>query len=313
MKKLILTLLLVFIITLTFGQFPINEPFNTSNTWSFYNGAGIQGGAAATFNTNTTPWLSNSTITFESPILDLTSCVDVSITYQINTPGNNNDPNDIASLEYFDGSNWITLQTFAYNINGTFTHTGIPGNATQFRFKLITDSPNMQTVSYGNGVNAGTLTYDQSSQYYGVQGNNATTYTMFYDVQYFNINCVTLLPVELKHFNATLQDGTVVLNWSTITELNNDYFTIDHSIDGENWENIATVNGAGTTQESQTYQVYDMNPTPDVNYYRLTQTDTDGKEKVYDIITINNQRDKHPLIIKRVNIMGEEINEPQPG
>ena len=98
-----------------------------------------------------------------------------------------------------------------------------------------------------------------------------------------------VLPIELISFNAntnsTMQQ--VELNWSTQSELNNDYFTIERSADLVNWDIIGTLPGSGTTSETKFYRFVDPSPLPNrVNYYRLTQTDFDGTSKVTDIKSV---------------------------
>jgi hypothetical protein len=84
------------------------------------------------------------------------------------------------------------------------------------------------------------------------------------------------LPVELISFTATSKCPDIVLNWATATELNNDYFAIQHSLDGIHFETIAFVDGNGTTNQYQTYEYVHTIVDPTVNFYRLMQVDFDG-------------------------------------
>ncbi|MEQ8808433.1 MAG: T9SS type A sorting domain-containing protein, partial [Imperialibacter sp.] len=85
------------------------------------------------------------------------------------------------------------------------------------------------------------------------------------------------LPIELTSFEAFASGSYVTVKWRTASELNNDFFTIEKSKDAENWEQVAIVNGAGTTQTPQQYEIVDANPFTTRSYYRLKQTDFDGK------------------------------------
>jgi hypothetical protein len=85
------------------------------------------------------------------------------------------------------------------------------------------------------------------------------------------------LPIELILFNATPVDHEVVLDWVTATETNNDYFTIERTADGINFETIITVAGAGTTAHEMHYSAKDENPRDGISYYRLKQTDFNGQ------------------------------------
>ncbi|HKK78068.1 MAG TPA: matrixin family metalloprotease [Phaeodactylibacter sp.] len=86
------------------------------------------------------------------------------------------------------------------------------------------------------------------------------------------------LPVELLHFQARRSGSRAELEWATATELNNDYFTLERSADGRQYQEIAQVMGAGTVQQQRVYRFEDREPVPGINYYRLWQTDYDGQK-----------------------------------
>lgn len=88
---------------------------------------------------------------------------------------------------------------------------------------------------------------------------------------------VTPLPIELGSFNATLENNSVKLNWNTFSERNNNYFTIDKSKNGKDWEFVAQVKGSGNSSVEKIYSVSDNDPYEGSTYYRLTQTDFNGK------------------------------------
>ncbi len=90
---------------------------------------------------------------------------------------------------------------------------------------------------------------------------------------------VNPLPVQLLYFTGENVGKENVLRWSTATETNNDYFTVERSADGYTFESIGIVDGAGTSTEVLSYQLVDKNPIVGVNYYRLKQTDFDGHAK----------------------------------
>jgi len=93
-------------------------------------------------------------------------------------------------------------------------------------------------------------------------------------------NCAISLPIELIAFEAQLNDkNRVDLTWKTATELNNDYFTIEKSIDAKNWYFFAQVDGSGNSTTQKDYFLTDEKPIINLNYYRLSQTDFDGTRK----------------------------------
>lgn len=88
------------------------------------------------------------------------------------------------------------------------------------------------------------------------------------------------LPIELISFNARAEDKESVLEWSTATETNNAYFSIERSADGVNFEEIGRLAGAGMSYERLDYRWVDRTPRAGINYYRLRQTDFDGSSEV---------------------------------
>lgn len=98
--------------------------------------------------------------------------------------------------------------------------------------------------------------------------------------------CTTPLPIELTAFNAKAVNSYNELRWETSSEKNNNYFAVEHSIDGVNFSEIGTVKGAGTTSESRSYSFIDKDPFNEITYYRLTQVDYDGKGNLSGIISV---------------------------
>jgi hypothetical protein len=101
------------------------------------------------------------------------------------------------------------------------------------------------------------------------------------------INSVqTPLPIELVNFDARPISNEVVVSWQTASEINNDYFTIEKSLDGENWTAIIEVDGAGNSTSLLSYQTIDRMPYTGLSYYRLKQTDFDGHYSYSDVKTV---------------------------
>jgi len=87
--------------------------------------------------------------------------------------------------------------------------------------------------------------------------------------------CFSVLPVEFLDFAFSCEDDETKLNWSTASERNNDFFTIYYSKDYNSWEEVYARKGNGTTQTKSEYTVNLSNAEP--GYYKLTQTDIDGR------------------------------------
>lgn len=94
------------------------------------------------------------------------------------------------------------------------------------------------------------------------------------------------LPIELLDFTAKYENGIIYLSWTTSSETENDYFTIEKSRDAVNWNPINKINGAGNSRETKSYNLTDNKPFIGISYYRLKQTDFDGKFTYSKIETI---------------------------
>lgn len=96
----------------------------------------------------------------------------------------------------------------------------------------------------------------------------------------------TPLPIELVSFEANVNDNRIELRWVTATEINNDYFTIEKSLDAKVWEVVIIVAGAGNSNQLLDYFDVDYEPIEGVSYYRLKQTDFDGKFEYFNIVPV---------------------------
>lgn len=120
----------------------------------------------------------------------------------------------------------------------------------------------------------------------------------------------TPLPVELYSFDVEhTGKRTNRLYWSSRSEHNNDYYTLESSVDGEYWEVMAIIPGAGTTNLPSDYEFFDEHYANGVNYYRLTQTDYNGTSKTFDVISINNSSEGATGTYRIVNLMGQIVDE----
>ena len=101
-----------------------------------------------------------------------------------------------------------------------------------------------------------------------------------------SVNC-GLLPIKLKEFTIKKDSKNIELTWITASETNNDFFTIERSMDGVNFTEIDKVNGAGNSNKQLKYSCIDKGANYGVNYYRLKQTDFDGSYTYSKIQAVN--------------------------
>ena len=99
------------------------------------------------------------------------------------------------------------------------------------------------------------------------------------------------LPIELLFFDAQMNGKVVDIFWSTSTEINNDYFTVERSPDAVVFSELAKVKGAGNSSQTLHYNAVDANPLSGISYYRLKQTDFDGNYTYSNIVAIEQSTD----------------------
>ena len=97
----------------------------------------------------------------------------------------------------------------------------------------------------------------------------------------------TVLPIELISFTANCNGRSSLIEWTTATEKNNDFFVLERSNDAINFKEIARVAGAGNSIEPINYAYTDYGARSGDNYYRLVQVDYDGTSTASEIIVAN--------------------------
>jgi hypothetical protein len=112
-------------------------------------------------------------------------------------------------------------------------------------------------------------------------------------IVYNNPVCITskslpsLMPIELLSFTATVEQEQIQLNWATSSEINNDYFNIERSIDGINFTSIDKINGAENSRQTLRYSSIDDTPVTGLSYYRLKQTDYNEKISYSNLVAVD--------------------------
>lgn len=160
------------------------------------------------------------------------------------------------------GGNWSSVDTYSsYGSNSdlwgtTWTYTDI--NSSNFGIAI-------SIKKNGAGTNDGEVDNVRITIYY-----------------------TTTLPVELLYFNGEKEnEDKIKLSWSTVSEINNDYFSIEKSYNGLEFQKIVDVKGKGNNNLISNYDFIDTEVIENLLYYRLKQTDFDGKYKYYPTIIVN--------------------------
>jgi len=101
------------------------------------------------------------------------------------------------------------------------------------------------------------------------------------------------LPIELLSFGVESNDlNEAVVEWTTASQSNNDYFTIQRSIDGYEWEEVTKITGCGNCNSQIDYVYLDRDPYTGISYYRLMQTDYDGNFEIFPAQSVDIHNDK---------------------
>lgn len=144
--------------------------------------------------------------------------------------------------------------------------------------------------------------------------NNGVPFTMQWNLGGgLSLDCTIPLPIELSSFYGVNVNDENLLYWISQSESNNEFYTIHRSNDGFTWELIHQIDGANNSTEEITYKFSDRDFKRNfINYYKLSQTDTDGFSKELKVISIDNLF--HDKVIKRkINFLGQEVDETYSG
>lgn len=109
------------------------------------------------------------------------------------------------------------------------------------------------------------------------------------------IDYTSATPVTLAFLKANEVSGGVLVNWQTQSEFNNDFFLVEHSIDGSTFASIGKVNGAGTSSTPKNYQLMHQAVLPGKHFYRLAQKDINGNVQYSQVVLVN-VRTKHNVL-----------------
>ena len=184
----------------------------------------------------------------------------------------------------------VTVQISNMPTNGTKQYD-VTVNCTECN-PVRTGTGQLQT---GNGVTSGSITISGSPSAFTSPNRPGTVAISVTAVgqnagdgcQPCSFNAAPQLPVELASFDGIVNASSVSLNWQTSTELNNERFIVETSTEGEVFNRIGEIAGAGTSTEAHTYQFTHQTPSAGVNYYRLKQVDFDGSFAYSKVIAVN--------------------------
>ncbi len=211
---------------------------------------------------NPAQWdLKNDSCYIETSLLEVESTANIPINIKLNLSGNL-ECDDLAWIQYdIDGAGFVT-------------DTSIRGcdHASVFDYFDTISMTQAQTIQIRiiGKTNEGTEVWQVKN------GNISVCATM------------VVLPVEIVNFNAKKEDDKIMLSWTTLSEINSDYFLIEKSSNGITFNTIANIKAAGNSNTAIPYSFLDDALFAEINYYKLTQFDFDGKSSYSEIIVFVN-------------------------
>ncbi len=148
----------------------------------------------------------------------------------------------------------------------------------------------------GNGLGSQYITGTASTQTSPFTLSGAATNFGVTEIVLRMVTSVSL-PVTLIDFDAKKKEESVVLNWSTGAEINNDHFTVERSVNGEDFEVVTTIEGKGNSAALSQYQFIDEHAPKGTVYYKLKQSDYDGTTVSYDMKSVYMGEEKNNISV----------------
>lgn len=166
------------------------------------------------------------------------------------------------------------------DIYGSFVFAGKIGGAAFDNGVAITSDVSGNV--FATGIFIGNLDFDPFAGVYNLSsvGN--------FDPFILKLNNDLIpLPIQLLDFKAKCGNNSVNIEWETASEINNSFFSMERSYDAKTWDLIATIPGAGNSNMNHYYSFSDTcNFQKSKKYYRLKQTDYDGKYQYSNTIAL---------------------------
>jgi hypothetical protein len=277
-----------------------------------------------------TRFTTTTATTYGFPVGDATNYTPMSITLNVGTSVNNNAQITMYLIDAIHpmigvpGPEYITRYwsaepanfggSFNYNVAYTYADADIVGVEANFKPYKYHAGTWVSCLGSGFPSNMGTAVISPGTN--TITWNGLTTFSDFTG----NGNG-SPLPITLLSFDVQPVLENVVITWATASESNNDYFTVERSKDGISFKSLVEVDGAGNSNDILNYKVTDFSPFEGTSYYRLKQTDFDGKYTYSEVKAVNfnkpiqtqlwsifpNPTNLNGVYIKNTNIDAKEV------
>lgn len=202
---------------------------------------------------------------------------------RINQSGNLTS-NDHAYVQHqINGGAWITdTMIFGIGLTNVFFYSDsiLLGSSNTFKIRIAMEN-------------------NKTSEFWAIKNG---------DITIKNVSYNNPLPVTLINFNVRLGHTSVIINWTTASEINNDYFIVEKSSNASNFSKIEQVRGAGNSNMEINYKITDNSPHKGTSFYRLKQVDFDGKVTMSKIISINYKKNNTFNVYPIPVMSGSDLN-----
>jgi len=196
---------------------------------------------------------------------------------------------------------WIaTITNINVNVYSGFNNCA--PHQDDYRIRYSTDGfvtkTNLTPLNFTNGAANTWDAENHAGLNINLPGNATLTIRVFFDVNNAGNPAIrnyvgnmmatgtTVLPIELTRFTGQQVKNQTKLEWTTASETNNSYFTIERSQNGMDFTPIKTVKGADNSNSNLNYSAMDEQPFVGINYYRLKQTDFNGQYKYSYMLSV---------------------------
>ena len=239
---------------------------NTTGTHTFHFGYNSSNYIPVIVNHSTGSSVTVYTSTYHTDALNLP--YPPTVTHVRNNLGLDNSSNTVDRFWFLQMAGNIPSANITFNC--TPSETGTITNLVAQRWEVS----NLGWTNPAPGV--------QTSLSNGVLANGLTNYHNWWTLS----GNTVLLPIDLLSFSGNCSDEGIIVTWETATETNNDFFSLEKSSDATNWETLGIITGAGNSSHIQSYSFLDRNEKSGNVYFRLWQTDYDGKSTVSKVLKI---------------------------
>ncbi len=227
-------------------------------------------------------------------------CISVEVdrsgtTYSSNIFNSNNSAYFLASKTFMVTPEF-NLPNGSYNIKLYYTEAEILGwetatSQSRNAALIVKTNTNISTITPANYLN---YTIEGNTATFAPYSNSTSAVDGIFSASFatgfsgFGVGVLDqTLSVDLLSFTGKRENRTAVLSWETESEVNNDYFTLEHSMDGIDYRALAMIQGAGNSTTPKSYRYVDENPYSGVNYYRLSLTDFSGERQDGGVVSVN--------------------------